>query len=80
MSVYIATYAETKFAKTDGSKNGDGVTQKVDSRSETYNWLTIMMEPYSQIVCRYIRSDDEQSRDRSSEALVRLKLSHVNQN
>lgn len=48
--------------------------------SETSNWLTIMMELYSQSVCRYIRRDDELSRDRSSEALVRLKLSHGNQN
>ena len=48
--------------------------------SETSNWLTIMTELYSQIVCRYIRSDDELSRDWSSEALVRLKLSHGNHN
>jgi len=57
MSVYIATYAWTKFAKTNDSQNGDGVMQKVDARSETSNWLTIMIELYSQIVCRNIRSD-----------------------
>jgi hypothetical protein len=58
MSVYIPTYAGTKFAKTDDSQNGDGVMQKVDSRSETSNWLTIMIELYSQFVCRNIGSDD----------------------
>jgi len=74
MSVYIAAYAGTKSAKANDSQNGDAVTPKVDSMSETSNWLTIMTELYSQIVCRYIRSDDELSRDRSSEALLRLKL------
>jgi len=54
--------------------------QKVDARSETSKWLTIMMELYSQIVCRNIRSGGELSRDRSAEDLVRLKLSHINQN
>jgi hypothetical protein len=58
MSVYIATYAGTKFAKTDDSQNGNGVMQKVDSRSETSKWLTIMIVLYSQIVFRNIRSDD----------------------
>lgn len=78
MSVYIAIYAGTKFAKSDDSQNGDGVIKKDDSMSETSNWLAIMIELYS--VCRYIRSDDELSRDRSSETVVRLKLSHINQN
>lgn len=67
MSVYIATYAGTKSTKANDSQNGDGVTPKDDSMSEKSNWLTNMIELYSQIVCSYIRSDDDLSRDRSSE-------------